>query len=550
MKTKIFALSILVCGALGFSSCKKGLDLEPNDRLTDQQLWSNQSLVLMYTNNFYSQLPSEFNGVISSSWLLSSLTDDAMVSSTSTSSSSARGIANQLFDANNSPLTSTWNNRYTYIRRANLYLQNIDNVPGDQQLNVRLKAEVRFLRAYYYYDLVQWFGGVPLITTAQNYDDPDLFRPRNTIDECYDFLTSELDLAANDLPSSYSTADAGRITKQAAMALKCRVQMLKKDWTSAAATAKAIMDLGKNSLLANYTSVFTTPAATNTEVILSVQHNNNKDERGTQFDLNTMSPYYGGSGSNCPTQNLVDDYEMKTTGKAITDPTSGYDPTKPYLNRDPRFDATILYDNAVFKSRNMQMYTGGQDVTPNTGLGITTDKISPTGYYLKKFTNESLNIMDANVRSSYNWPLIRYAEVLLNYAEAQNEAVGADPSVYNAINAVRQRAGMPVVATGLDQAQMRNVIRHERRIELAFEGFRYWDAKRWKTAEQWFSSTTNPIKKATITYVASTNTRTYDFTKTVTYNRSFLAKHYLFPIPQAEMIKPGSKLTQNSGWEL
>ncbi|POY36768.1 hypothetical protein C3K47_10445 [Solitalea longa] len=548
MKAKIFALSIMVCGALSLSSCKTGLDLEPNDRLTDAQLWSDQSLVLMYTNNFYAQLPSEFNGIISPSWLLSSLTDDAMVPSTSTSATSARGIANQLFDASNSPLNSTWNSRYTFIRRANLYLQNIDKVPGDPALNTRLKAEVRFLRAYYYYDLVQWFGGVPIITTAQNYDDVDLFRPRNTIAECYDFLIAEMDLAANDLPTSYSTADAGRITKQAALAIKCRVEMLKGDWATAAATAKTIMDFKKNPLLATYTSVFTTPAATNTEVILAVQHNNSKDERGTQFDLYSMSPYYGGSGSNCPTQNLVDDYEMKTTGKAITDPTSGYDPTKPYLNRDPRLDATILYDNVVFKSRNMQMYTGGQDVTVNTGLGITAEKISPTGYYLKKFTNEGNNIMDANVRSSYNWPLIRFAEVLLNYAECQNMAVGPDDNVYDAINQIRKRAGMPNLPANLTKEEMISVIRHERRIELAFEGFRYWDAKRWKTAENWFSSAANPIRKATITYVAATNTRTYDFTKTVTYNRSFLEKHYVFPIPKTEMDKPGNLMIQNKDW--
>ncbi|HET7898370.1 MAG TPA: RagB/SusD family nutrient uptake outer membrane protein, partial [Flavisolibacter sp.] len=334
------------------------------------------------------------------------------------------------------------------------------------------------------------------------------FLPRNTVTECYDFILGELDQAAESLPTAYPASDAGRITKQAAWGLKCRVQMLQKDWEKAAATAKAIMDLKVNSLLSTYTTVFTT--ANNAEIILSVQHNSSKDELGTNFDKNTWSPYIGGGGSNCPTQNLVDDYEMKTSGKAITDPTSGFDPAHPYANRDPRFAATILYDSAIFKNRSMQLFTSptaGVDINPNNP-GNSANTVTPTGYYLKKFTNENVNVADPNGRSSYNWPMIRYAEVLLNYAESQNEAAGPDASVYSAVNQVRQRAGMPVVPAGLSQTQMRAVIRHERRIELAFEDFRYWDVKRWGLAETLFTNATNPIRRVSITINPATGART------------------------------------------
>jgi hypothetical protein len=560
MRNKILGFFITASGILGLASCHKALDLSPKDRITDQQLWQDQGLVTLYANNFYSQLRSGFgttNPIGNGSFLLSCLTDDAVTANSSTSlSTNARAMVTNGYTTGQSPLNTLWGNRYQYIRRANLFLANIDNVPGDVQINTRLKAEVRFLRAYYYYDLVSFFGGVPIITVAQNEND-SLFLPRNTLVECYDFISKELDSAANHLPTAYPTSDLGRVTRQAAWGLKCRVQMVRQDWAGAAATAKAIMDLGVNSLLTNsspqvaYTSVFTT--ANNAEIILSVQHNNNSDELGTNFDKNTWTPNAGGGGNNCPTQNLVDDYEMKNTGKAITDAASGYDPNHPYAGRDPRFAATILYDSAIFRNNVMQMYTSpspGADINPNK-LGNSANTVTPTGYYLKKFTNENLNVSDPNQRSSYNWPLIRYAEILLNYAESQNEAVGPDASVYAAVNQVRQRVQMPVVPAGLSQAQMRAVIRHERRIELAFEDFRYWDVKRWGLAETLFTNATNPIRRVNITINTATGARTsytYSNLSSPTYNSAFLPKNYLFPIPQTEIDKPGNKLTQNPGW--
>jgi hypothetical protein len=493
---------------------------------------------------------------------MSCLTDDAVTANAN--STAQKYYSTSAYDAYYRTITPIWGSRYIYIRRANIYLANIDGVPGDPQLNKRLKAEVRFLRAYYYYDLVQYYGGVPIITVAQDAIDSTMFTVRSTLDSCQKFIISQLDSAANDLPTQYASADLGRVTKQAAWGLKCRVQMMKasstqspQDWAAAAATAQSIMNLGANSLLTvtstdssvlakNYSNVFSAP--NNAEMILSVQHNFNSAELATYFDYNNQSPYYGGLGSTCPTQNLVDDYEMMKTGLAIGVAGSGYNAANPYAGRDPRFYATVLYDGAPFKNRNMQMYNGGLDLVTSTGAPYTTGTTTPTGYYLRKFTNESIAFSGSVAASGYNWPLIRYAEVLLNYAESQNKAVGPDASVQAAVNQVRTRAGMPQVANNLTQGAMDTVIRHERRIELAFEDNRYWDAKRWGTAATWFNTATTPSRKMSITLNAATGVKTYTPATNYSNSKVFGARNYLFPIPQIEVDMVGSKLTQNSGW--
>lgn len=522
--------------------CKKILDQKPLDAISDLTLWTDQELVKTYTGNFYAQLTSGFTAY---PWLIGSITDDGAVPDPN---SFARRFSNPTFTASNSPMNTLWTSRYQYIRRANEFLQKIDAVPGDASLNKRMKAEICFLRAYYYFDLVQYFGAVSIITQAQTPDE-NLFLPRNTLAECYTFITQELASAATDLPTTYPLTDIGRITKQAAWALKSRVELYEKDWKNAAISAKLVMDLGANSLLTSYDQVFSVANKNNAEILLSVQHNNKFNERGHLYDKNVFSPWYGGSGNNCPTQNLVDAYEMKATGLPINNPSSGYDPANPYTGRDPRFYATILYDGASFKNRKMQMFTGGEDVTAGGPNGVSTNSISTTGYYLKKFTDESYNPFgDPNARSSQNWVLLRYAEVLLNYAEAQNEMAGPDATVYVAVNAIRTRATMPELPAGLSQSQMRDAIRHERRIELAFEDHRYWDVKRWALATTLFTSTTNPLKKGAITREPVTGAKTYAYSNITGDDRVFHDKDYLFPIPQAEMDKPGNKLIQNIGW--
>lgn len=531
------------------ASCKKVLEITPVDQVNDPLLWENQDMVLTYTGNFYAQMYAGFSGPhpgssVFTGNLLSDITDDGEANSTA-----YNAYWNGAYDASNSPLNGMWNatsfGRWMYVRRANMFLSKIDAVPGDQNLNKRMKGEIRFLRALYYFEFMNWFGPVPIITSVQDDLGESAFVAKPGKDEFNDFLVKELTEAAEALPLTYSASDWGRITKGAALAMKARVQLYAGRWTDAAATAKLVMDLKTYALQASYSSVFANSNKMNNEVILAIQFNGDRAQRYHSFDTYNQPPAFGGRGSTLPTQNLVDDYEMQATGLPITNPLSGYDPQQPYTGRDPRFAATILYDGATFRGRPLQLYNGGADLVVSGG--ILTSWVTNTGYYLRKFTDESINLADANVASSQNWILFRYAEVLLNYAEAQNEAVGPDNTVYDAVNQVRKRAGMPHLPVGLSQSDMRTAIRHERRVELAFEDARYWDVKRWKLAVNLFSTATNPIKKMEIVRDPVTGVKTYTV-KNLTKVRIFQEKHYLFPFPITEVTKPGNKIEQNFGW--
>jgi starch-binding outer membrane protein, SusD/RagB family len=248
---------------------------------------------------------------------------------------------------------------------------------------------------------------------------------------------------------------------------------------------------------------------------------------------------FGGWGGNCPMQNFVDDFEMKN-GKAISDPTSGYDPQNPYVNRDPRFYATVLYNGAPYRGRKVETFLPGGKDSPDGNEPWNT---SPTGYYLRKFLNETISLDDWNSMGTTAWRYFRYAEILLNYAEAQNEAVGPDASVYDAINKIRARAGLPDLPSGLSQVDMRTRIRNERRIELAYEEHRYFDVRRWKIASQ------EENEKALGISVKKNDNGTFTYTvKEALTGKKFEEKHYWFPIPLDEINASGGAIEQNPGY--
>lgn len=545
MKLKFIIIGLFTA-ASALTACNSILDIKPTDQVSDPLLWSNQDMVLTYTGNFYAKLNSGFEkphigASIFTGNLLSALTDDGEVNGTTFAT-----YWNGAFDSSNSPLNGMWgSDRWIYIRRANLFLANVDQVPGDQELNKRMKAEIRFLRAYYYYDLMQWFGPLPIISEAQDDVGESAFVAKASKEEFYRFLIDELAEAALYLPKSYSSSNWGRVTKGAALMLKGRVELYAQQWASAAKTAKEIMDLDVYSLPADYASVFSNKNKMNTEIILSVQANGIRTERYHSFDIMNQPPAFGGRGGTLPTQNLVDAYEMKATGLPITDPQSGYDPQAPYEGRDPRLAATVLYDGAQYRGRPMQLHDGGLDMVASGGM--VPGWVTSTGYYLRKYTDEAFNIADATIGSSQNWILMRYAEVLLNYAEAQNEAAGPGQEVYKVINDVRKRAGMPGLKAGLSKDEMRAAIRQERRVELAFEDTRYWDVKRWRLATELFSTQKNPLKKMEIKLDVMTGKKTYTV-RNLTKVRVFEEKHYNFPFPLTEINKPANKIEQNTGW--
>jgi len=245
----------------------------------------------------------------------------------------------------------------------------------------------------------------------------------------------------------------------------------------------------------------------------------------------------GGWGGTQPTQNLVDEYEM-TDGLAFN-VSPLYNANKPYKNRDPRFGASILYDSAMWIGGEIELKQGGKE-----GIGTANDA-TKTGYNLRKFMDTT--IIKVNPDNGYNnWIVIRLGEVLLNYAEAQNEAIGPDQSVYDAVNAIRQRpsVNMPPLPAGLTQLQMRNKIRHERTVELAFEEQRFFDLRRWKGADGKYLAET--ILNSPVYGLKTSNDRSTR-TKFKLEDRVYLPKHRLLPIPQSE-ININRNLVQNPGW--
>ena len=258
---------------------------------------------------------------------------------------------------------------------------------------------------------------------------------------------------------------------------------------------------------------------------------------------NRLYAFAVGANATCPSQNLVDAYEM-SNGKPITDNTSGYDPQNPYANRDPRLALTILANNTMWNDSTVKAYVGGID-------GIGKNNSTTTGYYLKKFIQEKKNLT-TNQTSSHVWHIFRYGEILLNYAEALNEAFGPDvvPPNYSlsaraVINMIRARTGvaMPAIPAGLSQVDFREKVRNERRIELAFEGHRFWDVRRWMIGAQTENA---PLRGMRITKTG-TNTFTYEVVKIE--DRKFTAPTmYWYPVPFAELVKYKG-WAQTPGWQ-
>lgn len=397
-----------------------------------------------------------------------------------------------------------WRDCYSGIGRANVVLDNYEKVPG---LNDSFKKSVRgeslFLRAYFYSRLTEFFGGVPIVLGSPKLEDGQL--PRETKDNVIKQIMKDLDEAAALLPATQS--EVGKVTKGAAIALKARVLLYNENWAEAATAAQQLMGMGY-SLFGNYRDLFREANENNKEVIFDVQFKS--PEQGNYFGLYLASYTIGGWSSIVPLKNLVDDYEM-IDGKSIGQ-SPLYDASQPYKNRDPRLKQTISVPGATIN-------------------GIVNHQGEFGGFMFKKYTEYDETGVFAGpsdaVGGGVNAIIFRYAEVLLTYAEAKNEVSGPDQSVYDAINAVRTRpsVNMPVVPMGLSKEQMRQVIRHERRIELTLEGTRYSDIRRWKTAEGILNGLADPGGV-----------------------RVFASKDYLWPIPGREFDIKGSKLVQNPGY--
>jgi len=565
---KIYTMKLLkksscwiVLFGLLFSACKKDfLDVNPTDRLTSASITTDTSLFEAYVKSTYigetigqnegEGSPPGFGRGFEYA-MSSSVTDESMYNTDNGSWLIEQG---QMAANNTGFMGSLWARSYAGIRSVNYALGIIKNINMSAGHKNMLIGELEFIRAYRYQDIIRNYGGAVLIgdqvsQLTDNLQNPALFA-RATIQQSIAYASAQLDDAASKLPlDNSSTWALGRATKGAALALKSRLLLYAASplynagtWQDAATAAQAVINLGKYSLSQNgYQQLFLSP--NDNEIIFERLFVPNV-ARHVCMEISNGPNSYDGWAGNTPFQNIVDDYEMDN-GKAISDPTSGYDPQNPYVNRDPRFYATILYNGAPYRGSNVEVYLpGGKD----SNQGPSNWNASQTGYYLKKFMNDAYPIDNPwSVAGAQPWIYIRYAEVLLNYAEAQNEASGPDATVYAAINSIRSRASvnMPPLPAGLSQSDMRTAIQLERRIELAYEEHRFYDVRRWKIAQ----TTENVPAYGISVTVNPANPSGYTYTRKISLaNRSFLPQHYWLPIPLTEIQASNGQLKQNPGY--
>jgi starch-binding outer membrane protein, SusD/RagB family len=491
--------------------------------------------------------------------MTSQFTDESIANNAQTEVATMN--SGQWLDGGASDVASIYTQMYRGIRNANLMLTMMEKTPWTSEYNVNyIKGEQLYLRAYFYFELLRRFGGVVILTAAQDFTEASKDLPRNTYDETMTQIMTDVDQAISLLPLTNAdwpnpAAQANRATGAAGMALKARVLMFDASplnntagdaakWQKAAAASKAIIDLGKYSLEANYANVLT---IANSNEYIRIWPRGGRGFIGTYLSDFLIPTSMGGAQSNLsPVQNHVDLYEMKN-GKPITDPTSGYDPQNPYLNRDPRFYVNILYNNVTWQGRAIETW----QTEPNAQGVITYGRdhgtavsVTKTSYYLKRLWPEASR-SGSSANALLNYVFYRYAEVLLNYAEATNEATGPNEEVYKSINAVRKRAGMPDLPEGLSKDDMRARIWNERAVEFAFEDMRWWDILRWKKGAEYVAK---PMKGMKV--IKNTNgTFSYVVAELPVFQKVFNDHMYLYPIPRAEMNKTTGALKQNPGWE-
>jgi hypothetical protein len=561
MKTNKYISAFVVIAGLAFSACKKDfLTLNPTDRLTNEAITTDTSLFEDYVVNCYigedigvnegAGSPPGFGRGFEYA-MSSSTTDESMYNTDNGSWLIEQG---QMAPDNTGFLGTIWARSYYGIRNCNYALSVLKTINMSQSHKNILQGELEFIRAYRYQDLIRNYGGAVLVgdTVAQLSDnllDP-FFYTRATLQNSIAYAVAQLDDAAQRLPlANSSTWALGRATEGAALALKSRLLLYAASplynvgtWADAAAAAKAVMNLGAYTLSQNgYQQLFLSP--NDNEIIFERLFIPNIAPHVCMEIANGPNGFDGWAG-NTPYQNLVDAYQM-ANGKAITDPASGYDPQNPYVNRDPRFYATILYNKAPYRGDTVDVYTpGGKD----SNQGPDNWNASQTGYYLKKFMNDAYPIDNPwSVAGGQPWIYLRYAEILLNYAEAQNEASGPDATVYAAVNSIRERpsVNMPDLPAGLTQTQMRTAIMNERQVELAFEEFRFYDVRRWKIAD----STENVPAYGMSVVVNPANPSGYTYTKKIALaGRAFLPSQYWLPIPLTEIQASNNQLQQNPGY--
>lgn len=625
-KATLYITSALLLAGSTLAGCSDFLDKQPSNELTEEKTFGSWEMLEYFHKDTYNFLRHGANAV-NASWL-DAATDLSETAMATGGTRTSFNIGNYYAGGGSAELTSLWESRYRGIRKCNRVINQIDMVPQNptQTLEEYLRnkaimvAEARFFRAYFYWELFLRYGPVPVVTEVLDPDNDMItpYKKRPTVKEyVVDFILDELDKAAKDMvdyETGATAAQSGRLSQPMAYALMSRIKLYMASprysadsgitWADAVAAAKyfvdtyggnyaltddqseqvidAVLDADGNVIEPEHTVIVRDHVANYGNAVLLTQYTGNNREviffrndvtigwGGIQTDVPVGE---GGNGGNCPSQNLVDMYDMAdgsapfaaydVTGAPVYDANgvpsinaaSGYTDATMWQNRDPRLTATVLY-------QGQEWGTTRQDSHINVIRGMADNPIgnanaTPTGYYMRKYIPQSILSSNHGGTAYRLWTIIRYAEIILNYAEALNEVEGATPEVAALLDQVRHRAG--ITGNVADRADlmgskdaMRNFIHKERTIELAFEEHRPWDVRRWNCAVEALS---RPIYGVEVTRVGqSDGSAGYDYVpghyaiaRKVAQSRVFDNKMYLYPIPEEEIWKTG--LENNPGWK-
>jgi len=575
---KIFSVLTVVVSILFFATaCSKtgALTATVTSNTDSNNVFSDSGFAMQFLNNIYTRVgfasdPKRFSGGSYAAGL-----DAACDEAEGPNASSSNGFTMFATGTVNPTVvpSDAWGTGWSMIRAVNQFLTHLYKIPFNAVLKSETRGEARFLRAWYYFIMLEHYGGVPLIGDSVFTATTPLHMTRRSFRACVDYIVSECDSAYALLPLTQSGANYGRASGGACLALKSRVLLYAASplfnnggfakglpggldsivaypeadpnrWVIAANAASDLINHGTYSLYVDsipgqlgYGFMQMFLLRYNSEYIFANMMDPNK-----YLEVLWDVPSRGGGGGPHPYQELVDAFPM-SNGLAITDPGSGYDPNNPYRNRDPRLGYTVIHDSSIRPIYNnppapVSLYL---NANVNPPVASSQDAIytgTPTGYYIAKMLDTNVTQYGFNA-SNRCLPLMRYAEVLLNFAEATNEASGPTGLVYQAVESVRQRAGLRPyqLPVGLDQAGMRAVIQKERRIEFAFEGLRFFDVRRWLIADS-----TQNLEMHGMEVDRSSSGTTYKVIDVRKHN--FTNAMYLWPLPLSEIAK-SPELLQN-----
>lgn len=554
-KSTFYKVTVCFLAALSLSSCSDFLDRTPMDEIVDETYWNTQQQLEMAATAIYSRVKAK-NFVD-----MENLGENTMWPTTH----EYKDIGSGVFPVTQPTVDNEWRNMYRDVRECNAFLENYqtatENEPGAKE---RLAAEVRVIRALAYSFLTSFYGDIPLITKTLNPGDPELLAPRNSQEEVVDFLLAELDAAAAVLPAEIPTGEnLGRVSRGTALALKARIALANQRYDVAEAAAKAVMDLGVYQLYSNgnpatsYWELFTDKGklanGNNRETIFARMHKLDIIMHNLSREIQVPDQF----ARFVPTRSVVESY-LCTDGLPIDKSPLYKDDTYESIfeNRDPRMRQTILAPGDSWGGR----YDGRPESENSDPAIYMTPKFSQdgrgsvttTGYYYKKYVDPGA--VPTYNRDDNDIHHIRYAEVLLTYAEAkfeQGSLTQADLDI--SINLLRDRVGMAhmdLAFLAAHQLDVREEIRRERRVELMLEGHRYFDVRRWKEGERlgrdiegvkaaWFPKLTESGSSFRINeegYLVAQWTRKFED-----------PKNYLWPVPQPQ-IERNPNLGQNPGW--